>query len=68
MDVAGIVKINNEQFAQVDINGFYPGGAQPAVRRLRRWSIPNQGLLYRLTNNTWSQTDYRALQVTWPRT
>ena len=26
MDVAGIVKINKEQYAQVDINGIYPAG------------------------------------------
>ena len=28
MDVAGIVKVNHDQFAQVDINGFYPGCAR----------------------------------------
>ena len=25
---------------------------------------PNQGLLYQLTNNTWSTTHYKALQAT----
>ena len=63
LDVAGIVKINKEQYAQVDINGIYPDGPNQPFGGFGRVD-PNAGLLYRVTNNTWSQMDYRALQVT----
>jgi hypothetical protein len=63
VDVAGIVKINKQQYAQVDINGIYPDGPN---QRFGGFGLvdPNVGLLYRLTNNTWSQTHYRAFQAT----
>lgn len=63
VDIAGIVKINKEQYAQVDINGIYPTGPN---RPFGGFGLvdPNSGLLYRVTNNTWSQTDYRAIQIT----
>ena len=63
MDVAGIVKVNHDQFAQVDINGFYPDAPFKPFGGFGRVD-PNQGLLYRLTNNTWGTTHYRALQAT----
>jgi hypothetical protein len=63
MDVAGIVKINKEQYAQLDINGIYPSGPNQPFGGFGLVD-PNAGLLYRVTNNTWSQMDYRALQVT----
>lgn len=63
LDVAGIVKINKEQYAQVDINGIYPSGANQPFGGFGLVD-PNQGLLYRLTNNTWSDTNYKAFQVT----
>jgi hypothetical protein len=63
VDVAGIVKINKEQYAQVDINGIYPSGPNQPFGGFGLVD-PNSGLLYRVTNNTWSQTDYRALQIT----
>ncbi|MBI4887083.1 MAG: TonB-dependent receptor [Acidobacteria bacterium] len=63
VDVAGIVKINKEQYAQVDINGIYPGAPFQPFGGFGRVD-PNRGLLYRVTNNTWSQTDYRAVQIT----
>ena len=63
LDVAGIVKNNHEQFAQVDINGIYPDG--PGQRFVGFGAVdPNAGLIYRLTNNTWSETKYKAIQVT----
>ena len=63
IDVAGIVKVNHDQYAQVDINGFYPAGPNQPFGGFGKVD-PNQGLLYRLTNNSWSTTHYRALQAT----
>jgi len=63
VDVAGIVKINKQQYAQVDINGIYPAGPNQPFGGFGLVD-PNAGLLYRVTNNTWSQMDYRALQIT----
>ncbi|MGH9253340.1 MAG: TonB-dependent receptor domain-containing protein [Vicinamibacterales bacterium] len=63
VDVAGIVKINKQQYAQVDINGFYPAGPFQPFGGFGRVD-PDRGLLHRITNNTWSQTDYRAIQIT----
>lgn len=62
LDVAGIVKINKKQYAQVDINGRYPSGPNQPFGGFGLVD-PNQGLLYRLTNNTWSTTRYRAIQA-----
>ena len=63
MDVGGIVKVNHDQYGQVDINGFYPDGPNKPFGGFGRVD-PNQGLLYQLTNNTWSTTHYKALQAT----
>jgi hypothetical protein len=63
VDVGGIVKVNHDQYAQVDINGFYPDGPGKPFGGFGRVD-PNQGLLYQLTNNAWSTTHYRAVQVT----
>jgi hypothetical protein len=63
MDVAGIVKVNHDQYAQVDINGIYPSAPFQPFGGFGKVD-PNQGLLYRLTNNSWSTTHYRALQAT----
>ena len=63
VDVGGIVKINKRQYAQVDINGIYPSGPNQPFGGFGKVD-PNQGLLYRLTNNTWSTMHYRALQMT----
>ena len=63
MDVAAIVKVNHDQYAQVDINGFYPDGPGKPFGGFGKVD-PNQGLLYQLTNNTWSTTHYRAVQAT----
>jgi len=63
VDVAGIVKINKDQYAQVDINGIYPSGPFQPFGGFGRVD-PNRGLLYRVTNNSWSQTRYRAMQIT----
>ena len=63
VDVAGIIKNNHRQYAQVDINGMYPTEPGQPFGGFGRVD-PNQGLIYRLTNNTWSSTHYKALQMT----
>jgi hypothetical protein len=63
MDVGAIVKVNHDQYAQVDINGVYPDGPNKPFGGFGRVD-PNQGILYQLTNNTWSTTHYKALQAT----
>ncbi len=63
LDVAAIVKVNHDQFGQYDINGIYPSGPNQPFGGFGKVD-PNRGLLYRLTNNNWSTTHYRALQAT----
>ena len=63
LDTGIIVKVNHDQYAQVDINGIYPDGPGKPFGGFGKVD-PNQGLLYRLTNNTWSTTHYKALQAT----
>lgn len=63
LDVSGIVKINKRQYAQTDINGIYPSGPNQPFGGFGRVD-PNAGLIYRLTNNTWSSMHYKALQMT----
>jgi hypothetical protein len=63
VDVGAIVKVNHDQYAQVDINGIYPDEPGRPFGGFGKVD-PNLGLLYRLTNNTWSTTHYRALQAT----
>ncbi len=63
VDVAGIIKNNHRQYAQVDINGIYPSEAGQPFGGFGRVD-PNAGRIYRLTNNSWSSTHYKALQMT----
>jgi carboxypeptidase family protein len=62
IDVAGVQKVINSNYALVDINGFYPDGPNQRFGGFGKVD-PNQGLLYRVTNATWTTTTYRALQV-----
>lgn len=63
LDVSGIMKINKRQYAQTDINGIYPSAPNQPFGGFGRVD-PNAGLIYRLTNNTWSSMHYKALQMT----
>jgi hypothetical protein len=63
VDLAGIIKNNHLQYAQVDINGNYPTAAGQPFGGFGRVD-PNAGRIYRLTNNTWSTMHYKALQMT----
>lgn len=63
VDVAGIIKNNHLQYAQTDINGNYPTAPGQPFGGFGKVD-PNAGLIYRLTNNTWSTMHYKALQMT----
>jgi hypothetical protein len=62
IDVAGIVRTNHNEWADVDINGFWPDAPGQPFRGWGRVD-PNQGRIGRITNNTWSKNHYRAIQV-----
>ncbi len=63
LDVAGINRKVHNMFAQTDINGIYPSGPNQPFGGFGLVD-PNQGIVYRLTNNDWSTMHYYALQVT----
>jgi hypothetical protein len=63
MDVAGVFRTLDNQWGQVDINGFYPDGPYQPFGGFGRVD-PNQGTVAQLRNNDWSTIDYRALQIT----
>ena len=62
VDVAGVQKIIKQNYAQIDINGFYPSGPNQPFGGFGKVD-PNQGLLYEVTNGSWSWTTYRAFQA-----
>jgi len=63
VDVSGVMKINKRQYAETDINGIYPDAPfQPFIGFGK--VDPDAGIIYRLTNNTWSTMNYRAIQMT----
>jgi hypothetical protein len=63
LDVAFIYRKIHNMFAQVDINGMYPDGPNKPFLGFGLVD-PNQGIVYKLTNNDWSAMHYRALQIT----
>ena len=63
LDVAGINRKIHNMFAQTDINGIYPSGPNQPFGGFGLVD-PNQGIVYRLTNNDWSAMYYYALQIT----
>lgn len=63
IDVAGIHRSYNDNYALVDINGFWPSAPSQPFGGFGRID-PNRGLVYQQTNNTWSTLEYRALEVT----
>jgi hypothetical protein len=63
VDIAGIKRKIHNMFAQTDINGIYPDAPNQPFGGFGRVD-PNQGIVYRLTNNSWSAMHYRALQIT----
>jgi Carboxypeptidase regulatory-like domain len=63
VDVAGIKRKIHNMFSQVDINGIYPDGPNQPFGGFGLVD-PDQGIVYKLTNNDWSQMHYYALQIT----
>jgi hypothetical protein len=63
LDVGFIYRKIHNMFAQTDINGIYPDGPNKPFIGFGLVD-PNQGIVYRLTNNDWSAMHYQALQVT----
>ncbi len=62
-DVSGIHRVYNDTYARYDINGFYPDGPNQPFGGFGKVD-PNQGIVYRQTNNTWSKLNYTAVEVT----
>ena len=62
VDVAYVNKQIKENYALVEINGFWPDGPNQPFGGFGKVD-PNQGLLYRVTNGDWSWTTYHAFQL-----
>jgi hypothetical protein len=63
LDTAFIQRIYSDTWARVDINGIYPSGPNQPFGGFGLVD-PNQGIVYQQTNNTWSNLNYRALEIT----
>lgn len=63
IDVAGIHRVYKDTYGRVDINGIYPDGPNKPFGGFGLVD-PNQGIIYRQTNNTWSRLNYTALEIT----
>lgn len=63
IDVAYVHKLIQQNYAQVEINGFWPTAPNQPFGGFGRVD-PNQGLLYRVTNGDWTDTTYHAFQMT----
>jgi len=63
IDVAGIHRVYKDTYARVDINGFYPSGANQPFGGFGRID-PTRGVVQQQTNNSWSRLNYTALEVT----
>lgn len=62
VDVAGIHKKVQNLNALVEINGFWPDGPFTPFGGFGRVA-PNRGLVYKQTENTWSQLNLTAIDV-----
>jgi len=63
IDVAGIHRVYKDNYARVEINGFYPDGPSKPFGGYGAID-PNRGNFYRQTNNSWSRLNYTALEIT----
>lgn len=63
IDVAGIHRSYKDTYAQLEINGFYPNGPNQPFGGFGAID-PTQGTIYQQTNNSWSQLNYTALEIT----
>ncbi|MGE0450265.1 MAG: TonB-dependent receptor [Vicinamibacterales bacterium] len=62
VDIAYVNKQIKENYALVEINGFWPDSPGQPFGGFGRVD-PNQGLLYRVTNADWTSTTYHAFQA-----
>jgi hypothetical protein len=63
LDAAVIQRAYKDTYARVDINGIYPDGPNKPFGGFGLVD-PAQGIIYQQTNNSWSQLNYTALEIT----
>ncbi len=63
IDVAGIHRAYKDTYARLEINGIYPSGPNQPFGGFGAID-PNQGAIYQQTNNSWSELNYTALEIT----
>lgn len=63
VDVAGIWRSYQDNWARVDINGIYPDGPNRPFGGFGSIDA-NRGIIFQQQNNSWSTLEYRALEVT----
>ena len=63
IDVAGIHRVYKDTYALVETNGFYPSGPNQPFGGYGAVD-PNRGNIFQQTNNSWSQLNYSALEIT----
>ncbi len=63
LNVSYINRAYKDTWARVDINGFYPDSPGLPFGGFGRVD-PNQGIVFQQTNNTWSQLNYQAAEIT----
>jgi hypothetical protein len=63
LDVSFTAKAYRDQYAQVEINGFWPDAPFQPFGGFGRVD-PNSGQIFRLTNMSWSSAKYRGVMIT----
>jgi len=63
VDVAYINRVYKDNWAQVDMNGYWPSGPNQPFGGFGRLD-PTRGQWVQQTNNSWSQLHYQALEIT----
>ena len=63
VDIAGISRSYQDNWARVDINGIYPSGPNQPFGGFGAVD-PNRGIVFQQQNNSWSSLRYRAIEAT----
>jgi hypothetical protein len=63
IDVAGVHRAYSDTYANYEINGFYPSGPSQPFGGYGAID-PDRGNVFQQRNNTWSQLNYTALEIT----
>ncbi len=63
LDVAGIWRSYQDNWARVDVNGIYPSGPNQPFGGFGLVD-PTRGVVFQQQNNKWSTLEYRAVEVT----